>query len=155
MLQRRRWTSGLARVLAVGGVVALLAGCGGGASKDEYVAGLERVQTQMDAATKASNEANGIVDAKERATALGAAHDALAKAAATAAKLDPPDDVAKQQAAFAKALEDYADLFGRLAALPPDDPSEPELYAEAGEIVQRLQDASASIEKAGYEVDRG
>jgi len=139
-----------AAVLAVAAL--LLGACGGGVSKDEYEAGLAKVQAQMQEATKASNGAAGVTDAAERRAALDTAHAALERAAKTAAGIEAPDDVAKPHRQMAKAVADYADLFERLAKLPEDDPSAVELYGEAGGIVKRLESANAAIEKAGYSV---
>lgn len=133
-------------------VAALTTGCGDdGPSKQAYESGLARVQQQMDAASKASAEAGASgADDEARAEALATAHDDLAKAAATARKLDPPEDAATAHRAFVSALEDYADLFGKLATTESGDPEQSDLYTQAGAIVKRLDRASRSLDKAGF-----
>lgn len=128
------------------------AGCGGGASKDDYEAGLGRVQAQLEDANEASREASGTSETAERADALGKAQAAIDRAADTAEGLEPPDDAKDEHEQLASALRDYADLFGELASLKEDDPRQTELYGEAGKIVERLDSANRALDKAGYQV---
>lgn len=132
----------------------LLAGCGGGGGgdKDAYVAGLKRLQGQLDDAKDASRGAGPTATAAQRTEALSKAHASLVRAAQTAAKLDPPNDAASANRKLVAALRDYADLFGKLAKLGPNDPAESELYSEAGSIVDRLDRANRALDKAGYSV---
>lgn len=134
----------------------LLAACGGsGGDKDEYEAGLKRMQSQLADANAASRESGATTDVVARRAALGTAYESLDEAAKTAAGLDPPEDAERANSRLVSALRDYADLFERLAELPEDDPSESELYSEAGEIVDRLDSANRALDKAGYSVDEG
>lgn len=134
--------------------VLALAGCGGGGpSEDDYEAGLAEVKEHLDEATEASRASGETTDVEERREHLGEAHEAIDAAARRAAELEPPDDARAAHEEFADALEDYADLFDRLARLGENDPGETELYTEAGEIARRLDDASRALEKAGYSVD--
>lgn len=137
-------------------LIVALAGCGGsGGSKDDYEAGLAKVQAQLADANAASSEVSATPDDPEaRRAALTKAHESIDAAATTAAKLDPPDDVAKAHDKLASALRDYADLFGKLATLADNDPTVSELYGEAGAIVERLDSANRAIEKAGYTVPK-
>jgi hypothetical protein len=129
----------------------LLAACGGDADKDAYVEGLARVKTHLDAASKASLE-SGQLTGNERGAKLDEAHDALIDAAMEAEALEPPSDAKAANDEFAKALRDYAELYGKLAALKANDPDEAELYGEAGAIAERLDKASRKLAKAGYKV---
>lgn len=141
-------------ILAV--LVALVAtGCGGGADGEEYEAGLARVQSQLAEASDASQGAAGDVEPAERREALREAQAAMARAADTAEELDPPSDVRDAHEELADALRDYAELFGRIASTPPDDPSVSQLYGKAGEIVERLESANGEIREAGYSVRPG
>ena len=134
----------------------LAAGCGGsGPSRDEYEAGLGKVQQHLDDATEASRESGAAEDIEVRRAKLGEAHEALDEAARTAKELEPPDEAQGAHEDFAAALRDYADLFDRLARLPANDPSETELYTEAGQIAERLDSASRKLQKAGFEADKG
>jgi ABC-type glycerol-3-phosphate transport system substrate-binding protein len=132
-----------------------IAGCGGdGGSKDEYEAGLAKVQSQLAAANEASQQLAVDAEPDERKAALSKSHESISAAADTAAKLDPPSDVAKAHDKLATALRDYADLFGQLATLDDGDPKVSVLYGDAGAIVERLDDANRAIEKAGYTVPK-
>lgn len=133
-------------------VALVAAGCGDGASKDEYEDGLAIVQEHLDEASQASRESGETTDTEERQAKLGEAHEALESAARRAASLEPPEDAKVPHDEFADALKDYADLFDRLARLEANDPGETELYSEAGEIAKRLDQASRDLEKAGYTV---
>lgn len=133
----------------------LVAGCGGGDEAADYEAGLERVQAQLAEASDASQAAAGDVAAPKRRAALSEAQEAMAKAADTAESLDPPADVEDAHEQLATALRDYAELFGRIASTPPDDPAVSQLYGEAGEIVERLEEANAEIREAGYAAGGG
>lgn len=142
-------------VLLLACAALLLAACGDdGPSKEDYEQGLAGVQRHLADATDASRASGDTVDPAERTEHLDDAHHAIAAAATAAGKLDPPEDVAKTHAKFESALRDYADLFDRLAKLEPNDPSETELYSEAGAIAKRLDSSSRALKKAGYEVDR-
>ncbi len=133
----------------------LVAGCGG-TDKDDYESGLSKVQSHLDAATTASQDAAGVdVSDEDRRAALATARDELEAAADAADELDPPSDVADANEQLAEALADYADLFGRLAEADPASADSANLYAEAGAIVDRLNEASAELEEAGYEVSGG
>ena len=133
-----------------------IAACGGGADKDDYEAGLATVQSHLDDATEASQEAAGVdVEDADRQAALETARDELERAAKTAAELDAPDDVRDANEQLATALGDYADLFGQLAELDPESSDTAQLYARAGEIVEQLNEASEELEAAGYDVAGG
>lgn len=143
----------LVQLLAVIAIAALaLAACGDDASKDEYLAGLRRVKSHLDDAADASLASGQATDPKEKRAKLDEAYAALDKAADEAASLDAPNDALEANEDFAKALRDYADLYGRLAALKPNDPAETQLYTEAGDIAERLDRASQRLAKAGYRV---
>ncbi len=129
-----------------------VAGCGGGVSKEDYEAGLGKVQVQLEDANEASREASGTSDAAERSEALGKAQAAIDRAADTAEDLEPPDDAKDEHEQLASALREYATLFGELASLKEDDPRQTELYSEAGTIVERLDSANRALDEAGYEV---
>ncbi len=134
--------------------VLLVAGCGGGPSKDDYEQGLGKVQSQLEGANDASREASQTTDAAKRAAALEAAQQAIEQAADTADGLEPPDDAQAEHEQLATALRDYAKLFGELATLKDDDPRQTELYGEAGKIVERLDDANRALDEAGYHVPK-
>ena len=130
-----------------------VAGCGSsGPSKEDYERGLGKVQSQLEDANDASREASGTSDAKERTAALEQAQAAIDRAADTAEGLEPPDDAQSEHAKLAKALRDYAKLFGELATLKDGDPRQTELYSEAGVIVERLDGANRALDEAGYQV---
>lgn len=139
-------------ILFVAIATMLLVGCGGGASKDEYLDGLRQVKRHLDTSAEASFESSQAADVRVRRAKLGEAHEALDRAASTAEGLDPPADAAQAHEDFAEALRDYADLYDRLARLKANDPAEGELYSEAGEIAERLDSASRRLAKAGYRV---
>jgi hypothetical protein len=130
----------------------VVAGCGGGPSKDDYERGLGKVQTQLEEANDASREASQTTDADERAAALTMAQKAIRRAADTADGLEPPDDAQAEHEQLASALRDYAELFGELATLKENDPRQTELYGEAGKIVERLDGANRALDDAGYHV---
>lgn len=132
----------------------LVAGCGGGPSKDDYEQGLGKVQAQLEGANEASNEASQTSDPKERAAALEQAQQSIKLAADTADGLEPPEDAQDEHAQLASALRDYAELFGELATLKEDDPRQTELYGEAGKIVERLDGANRALDDAGYHVPK-
>jgi hypothetical protein len=150
MSLRRR----LPLVIATFALVLAAAGCGGGASEDEYEQGLAKVQSQLEDANDASREASGTADAAARAEALTKAQAAIDRAADTAEGLEPPDDATSEHEQLAEALRDYAKLFGELATLEEDDPRQTELYGEAGKIVERLDSAKRALDEAGYQVPR-
>lgn len=132
-------------------IALLMSACGGGDDqKSKYEAGLKRMQGQLATANTASRESGETTEPAERRVALGRAHAALDKAAKTAADLDPPEDARAAHRKLVAALRDYADLFDRLARLEENDPSESELYSEAGTIVDRLEEANRALDKAGY-----
>jgi hypothetical protein len=141
----------VARALLLAAAVLLLAGCGG-ASRDDYEAGLARVQARLDEANEASRSAAGVEDADERGKALQAAHAKIEAAADVADGLEPPDDVAAAHADLAEALRDYASLFEQLANTPEGDPNLPSLYGTAGTIVERLDEANRALADAGFDV---
>jgi len=130
----------------------LLSACGGdgGGDADDYEAGLRKMQAHLDDANEASRASADSVDAGQRKVSLATAYRSLDKAAAAADALDPPDDARTAHNKLVAALRDYADLFKRLSELGENDPSESELYTEAGDIVKRMTAANASLEKAGY-----
>jgi hypothetical protein len=129
-------------------------GCGGGTDEATYETGLEQIQTHLQEANEASQEAAG-VEAAERGEALQRAHSSIDEAADVAEGLDPPSDVAEAHEQLAGSLREYAELFQQLANAPEDDPQLTELYGQAGQIVQRLEEANRAIADAGYEVQRG
>ncbi len=135
-------------------VVALASAACGGPSKDDYLAGLKRVKSQLDEANDASQQAASETDAAKRTALLQDAQASIEKAAKTADALDPPDDVKKAHGQLAAALHDYAKVFGELATVKDDDPDRADLYARAGDIVDRLDKANRALEKAGYTVER-
>lgn len=132
----------------------VVAGCGGGPSKEDYEQGLGKVQSQLEGANDASREASQTTDPEERAAALEKAQKAIKLAADTAEGLEPPDDAQSEHEQLASALRDYAELFGELATLEDDDPRQTELYGEAGTIVERLDSANRALDKAGYHVPK-
>lgn len=134
--------------------VLVVAGCGGGPSKDDYEQGLGKVQSQLEGANDASREASQTSDPKERAAALEQAQKAIKLAADTADGLEPPEDAQAEHEQLASALRDYAELFGELATLKDDDPRQTELYGEAGKIVERLDGANRALDEAGYHVPK-
>lgn len=139
-------------LLVAGALVA--AGCGGGVSKDDYERGLGTVQSQLEDANEASRTASEADDAAGRSAALQDAQRAIQRAADTATRLKAPDDAKDEHEQLASALQDYAKLFGELAALKDDDPRQTELYGRAGAIVERLDAANRALDKAGYEVPK-
>ena len=130
----------------------VVAGCGGGPSKDDYERGLGKVQSQLEGANEASREASQTTDPAERSAALDEAQKSIKLAADTAEGLQPPEDAESEHEQLASALRDYAELFGELATLEDDDPRQTELYGEAGKIVERLDGANRALDKAGYQV---
>jgi hypothetical protein len=130
--------------------VTVVAGCGGDDGRASYEDGLAKVQQQLTAANEASSASADASDASDRSAALDDAQQQLEAAAETAAELDPPSDAADAHEDLVEALRDYAKIFGRIAALEPGDPSETELYGEAGVIVDRLTKANRALEEAGY-----
>jgi hypothetical protein len=131
-----------------------VAGCGDGGDEAAYESGLEQIQSHLQDANEASQEAAG-VGADERGESLQRAHASIADAAEVAEGLDPPSDVAEAHEQLAGSLREYAELFEQLANAPEDDPQLTELYGQAGQIVQRLEEANRAIADAGYEVPRG
>lgn len=130
------------------------AGCGGGASDDDYEQGLERVQSHLDEASAASRASGETTDVEERRAKLGEAAEAIQAAATEAEELEPPDDAADEHEALAEALQEYADVFVRLAKMGANDPAETEVYSQAGEVAERLDKASRDLEEAGYAVSK-
>lgn len=130
----------------------VVTGCGGSDEGEEYEAGLKRVQAQLEEASDASQAAAGDVEDEQRRAALAEAQEAMERAADTAESLDPPADVRDAHDDLTTALRDYAELFGKIASTPAEDPSVSELYGEAGKIVERLETANGEIREAGYAV---
>jgi hypothetical protein len=130
----------------------LLGACGDGASRDEYEAGLRRVKAHLDDAADASLASGQATDEDVKQAKLEEAHAALEAAADEAKTLDAPNDALEANEDFAKALREYADLYGELAALEPNDPAATQLYSRAGDIAERLDSANRRLAKAGYRV---
>lgn len=125
-------------------------GCGGGANKDDYEAGLRGVQAHLDDAKKASDKASGELDADKRNAAIRDQNAALKQAASAADALEPPEDAEQANTKFVKALRAYAKLFDRLVEANGDSAKEAALVGEAGPIVDDLQEANTALAKAGY-----
>lgn len=141
----------VAAVLLVLVAALLVAGCGGGPSKEDYERGLGRVQADLEGANEASRDASQSDDEQVRSAALERAQAAIAKAADTADGLEPPDDAQAEHEQLTEALRDYAKLFGELATLTEGDSRQTALYGEAGDIVERLDDANRALDEAGYQ----
>lgn len=139
-------------VAAVALAAMLLGGCGDDASRTQYEAGLRRVKARLDEAADASLASGQATDPKEKQRQLAKAREALNAAADEAKTLDAPNDALEANEDFAKALREYADLYGQLAELQPNDPAATRLYAQAGDVAERLDRANRRLAKAGYRV---
>lgn len=129
--------------------------CGGNQAKESYLEGLSKIQLQLDEASTAAVSVGADASRQDRALALESAHSRIEKAAVIADALKPPKNVRSVHRELVAALQDYADVFKRIAEASPDDPSETtKLYGEAGEIQARLQKANESLKEAGYTVEK-
>lgn len=144
------------RMLVLIAALALsVAACGGdgGASKEEYERGMRAVAKDFSEASEAASKIPPDADAATREDAIRRQQRAMQDAARRAEKLDPPEEVEQHHERLVAALGDYADLLGRYAEASGDSGREAELLGEAGEIVEEIREASAALDKAGYEFE--
>jgi flagellar hook-associated protein FlgK len=142
----RRWLSCAALVVAI----ALLVAACGGSDKDAYETGMRGVGAQISKASSAVADLPNDATNAQRIAAIRAQQSAIADAADSAGKLDPPSDASKDHKNLVSALQDYATLLGKLADSSGNAAQQTKLLGQAGAIVKRLSTASGNLEKLGY-----
>lgn len=153
-------TAPTARSIRVPALLALalvaLAGCGGGASKDEYQEQMRGVGADISKASEQVAAMKPDAPAAQRAKTIRAQGALLAKAADKADDVEPPSDASEAHDEFVDALRAYAKILDQLAdasASSKNAERQAALLGEAGTEVDRLTAASSDLRDAGYDFD--
>ena len=151
---RSRKMHAVAGLLVVG---ALVAGCGGGLSEDEYREEVEGVLTPLgDELQTIGGETSSQTTPEGVADGLGQAEDVLATGVEDLEEIEPPDDLQEPHDGLVTALADFeeATASAREGAESGDlEAVATEYVTAATDFQQELSDVVQEFEDAGLELE--
>ncbi|WP_205695958.1 hypothetical protein [Conexibacter sp. SYSU D00693] len=151
----------MSRALALAATVLALvaAGCGGGADKDEYTSGFNRVDDRLQRTMQSiSTDLSASTDTTLIARRLDTGAAALDQAAEDLDELDVPDDIAKQHDDIVDGVGDIADVFRKAAGEARQKDTRRLVRTiqgvESSEAAKKVDAAEKAIRGKGYEIRR-
>lgn len=140
---------------------ALVAGCGGGPSKEDYEKSVKKIGNEVEKDIDALG--NGQPSAKD----IEAAQESIDEAADDIDELEPPEEVEKLHEDLVETLHDTAELLGRLSPLMEKAAKDSqsmgdeemkrmnEVTADFGEIQEEMNRITEGYAKKDYDIGLG